>query len=486
MKEILEIIEKEIGEDVGSLEKIIVRIDRNKNFRFFIYIFLSVFAFFLDMFLEYAFRYHEEFFRNDTVAIGFVMMFLVIIFSYFFEHYIDLKNEIENKLRKMQIETRITATKSLEAENFLVEIFDGLTDGVAVIDRDHKIVTANKAYCRQVNLLPTDVIGRKCHEVTHGFKTPCFQRGEKCPTEESFKSGRECEVMHKHGEAKLPTYVRIRSIPFLFDENGRPKFIIEILRDETEEEILREQLFHSQKLETIGRLAGGIAHDFNNILTTVLGYSEMIKLKLDRGSEFNKWADNIITASNRAKNLVQGLLEFSRKSPVIPKVVDLNDIVVQSENMLQPLIKGTDVKMKIDLCSENLVIKADAGKIEQIILNLVVNARDAMSNKGVISISTGRSICQKDYLEDSCVEGGSCAVLVIADNGMGIKPEDRKKIFEPFFTTKEAGKGTGLGLSIVYGIVKQHDGHIEMESEEGAGTTFRIYFPECSKLVCTC
>lgn len=241
------------------------------------------------------------------------------------------------------------------------------------------------------------------------------------------------------------------------------------------------QLIQSQKLEAVGRLAGGISHDFNNLLTVILGYSDITLRQLSQGHLLRRNLEEIVRASERAAALTRQLLAFSRKQVMQPKVFGVNNVVIELEKMLRRMI-GEDIELRVSLHPDVANIKADPVQLEQVIMNLVVNARDAMPKGGKLTIETGNVYLDQMYAKEHVsVEAGNYVMLAISDTGCGMDNEIRQRIFEPFFTTKAQGKGTGLGLSTVYGIVKQSGGNVWVYSEEDRGTTFKIYFPQIAE-----
>jgi PAS domain S-box-containing protein len=244
-------------------------------------------------------------------------------------------------------------------------------------------------------------------------------------------------------------------------------------RAEAEVHSLEDQLRHAQKMESLGRLAGGIAHDFNNLLTVIRGYAELAMPSNPGQDELRRKINEIMKGSDRARALVSQLLAFSRKQILNPSVIDLNQIVAEISEVLPRLI-GEDVHIEVRPGGNLRRIKADANQIQQVLLNLAVNARDAMPSGGTLILRTENSLLPATSKSDGLMEG---VLLTVSDTGSGIAPELVSRIFEPFFTTKERGKGTGLGLAMVYGTVSQSGGRIEVTSDPGRGTTFKIYFP---------
>jgi signal transduction histidine kinase/CheY-like chemotaxis protein len=241
--------------------------------------------------------------------------------------------------------------------------------------------------------------------------------------------------------------------------------------------ILEEQLRHSQKMEAVGRLAGGIAHDFNNLLTAIIGYTEIVLHGLDPKDDRRADAEEIGRAAMRAADLTRQMLAFSRRQVLQPKVIDLNTALTKVEPMLRRMI-GEDIVMTVNGRAAHPYVRVDPGQVEQVVMNLVVNARDAMPKGGRLNVETAEATLDAAAAADiPDARPGDYVMLSVSDTGVGMPPEIRERIFEPYFTTKEVGKGTGLGLSTVYGIVRQSDGHIALSSDVGLGTTFRIYLP---------
>ena len=262
------------------------------------------------------------------------------------------------------------------------------------------------------------------------------------------------------------------------DSTGRITHFISNGRDLTDRLRLEAQLLQAQKMDAVGRLAGGVAHDFNNLLTIITSYSELALDAVTRTGGLESKIQEILQAARRAAELTRQLLAFSRKQLLELKVVDVNRIVADMERLLQPLI-GERVELQTRLAADLGRTRADAGQIEQVIMNLVVNSKDAMPEGGKITIQTANVDLHSDDLrrEYSYIQPGAYVMLSVHDTGMGMDRETQARIFEPFFTTKEKGKGTGLGLSTVYGIIKQSGGYVLVQSEPRQGTTFQIYLP---------
>ncbi|MGA2100964.1 MAG: PAS domain S-box protein [Candidatus Sulfotelmatobacter sp.] len=269
----------------------------------------------------------------------------------------------------------------------------------------------------------------------------------------------------------------------LVDDAGRVLGVASLVQDVTERVGLEESLRHSQKMEAVGRLAGGVAHDFNNLLTVILGYSQILADGLPADSRLAESNAQIKSAADRAAGITRQLLAFSRKQVLSPRVINLNDILLNLDSLLRRLI-GEDIEVLTVPANDLGSVKADPGQIEQVVMNLALNSRDAMPNGGKLTLETSNANLDETYARDrQPVVPGRYVMLAVSDTGEGMSAETQARIFEPFYTTKELGKGTGLGLSMVYGIVKQSDGYIWVYSEEGRGTTFKIYLPRVDQPV---
>ncbi len=249
------------------------------------------------------------------------------------------------------------------------------------------------------------------------------------------------------------------------------------VRDEDIRKRLEEQLLHVQKIEAIGQLAGGIAHDFNNLLTPIIVYADMIKRGLPADHPQSRRVDGVITAAHKAKDLTQKLLSFGRKQMLCMEALDLNEVIDSFQDILRRTIRE-DIAIKVRLAPGGARIQADRGQLEQVLLNLTVNAQDAIEGNGVITMETGHVLLDDEFVRlHHGMIPGPYILLAFDDNGCGMDDETLLHIYEPFFTTKEIGHGTGLGLATVYGIIKQHEGYIEVKSHVGEGTSFAIYLP---------
>jgi two-component system, cell cycle sensor histidine kinase and response regulator CckA len=289
----------------------------------------------------------------------------------------------------------------------------------------------------------------------------------------------EIEWRRKEGAA-----AKARCSGFVVKDSGDDAAYFEVFaEDVTETRSLERQLQVAQKMEAVGRLSGGIAHDFNNLLGVIIGYSQVLKKRLDMDNPLREHAEEIEKAGQRAASLTRQLLAFSRQQVLAPAVLNLNALLTDMEKMVSRLI-GEDIELSLRLDPEIGRVKADQGQVEQVVMNLVVNARDALPHGGKLVIGTGNATLDQAFTRrHPGSKAGAYVMLSVTDNGTGMNAETLAHVFEPFFTTKEPGKGTGLGLATVYGVVKQSGGYVGVESEPGKGTCLKVYLPQIKNVV---
>jgi PAS domain S-box-containing protein len=359
-----------------------------------------------------------------------------------------------------------------EAKERYRRLYDNAPDMMHSVNADGIIIACNATEERALGFSPGELIGRPCEEiVVDEDRGKCAQKYDLLRTTGSFEG--ELTLLAKDGK-RIPVQVSSRAIK---DDLGNFLMSDSILRDITEKKQLEAQLLHAQKMEAVGLLAGGIAHDFNNILTAIIGYGNLALMERQNDSQANHYIEQILASTDRAAYLTQSLLAFSRKQIINPKSVRLGEILARMEKMLSRII-GEDVDLKVYTAPHESAVWADAVQMEQIVMNLATNARDAMPHGGLMMIEIEPVELTEEYVRTHAfAKPGRYMMLSVTDTGQGMDSSTQGKAFEPFFTTKEVGKGTGLGLSMVYGIVKQHNGYINVYSESGKGTTFKIYLP---------
>ena len=379
---------------------------------------------------------------------------------------------------------RKEAEKALkESEEKFRLLSETAADAITMIDNEGDIAYWNPAAERIFGYPAHEVKGKSLHHLLaperyHDMYRKGFALYRETGDGPAIGKTLEFEAVKKDG-TEIPVEVSF-SVTLLNNERyaiGMIRDISERKRAECDRMKLEEQLRQAQKMEAIGQLSGGIAHDFNNILMAIIGFSNILKMKLDERDPLQADIDQILAASDRAVHLTQGMLAYSRKQIMAPKTIDLNDIVRNGENFLRRVI-GEDVEFITNFSEGPLTIYADSIQIEQVLMNLVANARDAMPDGGSLFIRTDCvEIDDRFVALFQFAKKGEYALLSLSDTGVGMDETTARRIFEPFYTTKGVGHGTGLGLSVVYGIIKQHDGFITCNSELGKGTTFRIYLP---------
>ncbi|HYL98430.1 MAG TPA: response regulator [Blastocatellia bacterium] len=355
-----------------------------------------------------------------------------------------------------------------------------LSQGIVITDPrqpDNPIIYASGGFERMTGYTADEAIGRNCRFL-QGYET---DRETVSRLQESVAAGRSCEVEILNYRKDRTSFWNALSLNPVHDDEGGLAYFVGVQTDVTDRKNLEDQLRQSQKMEAIGQLAGGVAHDFNNLLTVINGYADISMIGLRAEDPLLANLKEIKNAGQKASALTNQLLAFSRKQITRPRVLNLNRVVSDLSKMLCRLI-GEDIELKLGLTEDLGSIKADSGQIEQIILNLAVNARDAMPHGGKLSIETANIDIDEEYARRHVeASPGPHVMLAISDTGVGIAKDVKPRIFEPFFTTKAAGKGTGLGLSTVYGIVRQSGGSIEVYSEPGLGTAFKVYLPRVNE-----
>ena len=374
----------------------------------------------------------------------------------------------------------VDITEQKQTENDLIksrqlyqDLVEKANDIIYSHDLDGRITSLNGAGLRLLGYTREECLGMSIFQIIapEYKEKACEMMARKIAGEE--QTVYEIEIVRKDGQR-----VVVETNTKLIYDNGVGIGIQGIARDVTEKNVLQTQLSQAQKMETVGRLAGGIAHDFNNILTVILGKTELALMQLkDSGGQLREDMEEIKHAAERAANMTQQILAFSRKQVLQPRILNINETVSNMGKLLKRLI-GEDVELETKFHSTIRNIKADQSQIEQVIMNLAVNARDAMPKGGKLTIETTNVVLDEAYARQHLnARPGNYVMLAVSDDGVGMNDTVMKRAFEPFFTTKETGKGTGLGLSTVYGIVKQSGGYIWVYSEENIGTTFKIYLP---------
>ncbi|MFA6053765.1 MAG: PAS domain S-box protein [Thermodesulfovibrionales bacterium] len=399
--------------------------------------------------------------RFETYVNALGMWFWISVYSPVHEHFVAVFDVITERKR---------------AEEELRKLYRAVEQSPASV-----IITDLHGDIEYVNPKFTEVTGYSLEEV-RGKNPRILKSGETPPEEyrrlwETITSGGEWHGMFHNKRKDGALFWERVSISAVRDNSGAITHFIAVNEDITNRKCLEDQFRQAQKMEAVGQLAGGIAHDFNNILTAIIGYGHIIKMKLKEDNPLRTYADRILSLSDRAANLTQSLLSFSRKRIMNPEPVNLNEVVKRIDHLLSRII-GEDIRLQTTLSEEEMIVMADSEQIELVLMNLATNARDAMPEGGLLNIGTEKIDIDEEFIkEHGFGRKGEHVLISVADTGAGIDIETREKIFEPFFTTKEVGKGTGLGLSMVYGIIKQHEGYINIYSEPGMGTTFRIYLP---------
>jgi len=396
-----------------------------------------------------------------------------------------LVRKLEKKAHQLEQVNRelleeIAERKRMEAELRLQDrAIQAVSQGILITDpnqKDNPIIFVNSGFERMTGYGLAESLGKNCRFL-QGKETDHETVGE---LRTAIAEGRSCSVEILNNRKDGTSFWNQLTVSPVLGPTGKLAHFVGVQTDVSQRRRLEEQYHQAQKMEAIGQLAGGVAHDFNNLLTVINGYCDLILNQFDLSDSMRELLMEIHKAGERAGTLTRQLLAFSRQQVLAPKVLNLNDIVNDTEKMLRRLI-GEDVVLATKLSPNLGRVKADPGQIEQVLMNLAVNARDAMTHGGSLTIETQSVTLDQSYCKPFAdLEPGKYVLLAVSDTGCGMDEAIKSRIFEPFFTTKRQGKGTGLGLATVHGIVKQSRGHVAVYSEVGLGTTFKVYLPQVS------
>ena len=381
------------------------------------------------------------------------------------------RKRIEQELRRANEELDRRKTRELrDSQNKLALIMESSEDAIIGKNLDGIITQWNKGAEQIYGYSAPEMIGRNV-----SLLCPPDRPDEIPRILEKIRQGQRVEYFESVRVTKDGRRLNMSiSVSPIHDADGKVVGASVIGRDITAQKKIEDQLRQSQKMEAVGRLAGGVAHDFNNLLGIVTACTELLRKRVD--GESLEYVENIRGAAKRGASLTRQLLAFSRRQPAQTQILDLNERLKEVGKLLKPLM-GDDVEIVLPSRAREAIVEADPGQLDQIVLNLAVNSRDAMPYGGKLIVETGVFDLDDGFAREHSMSPGRYVMLAISDNGMGMDEAIRSRIFEPFFTTKESGKGSGLGLAMVYGIVKQAGGHIWVYSEPGHGTTFKIYLP---------
>jgi len=360
------------------------------------------------------------------------------------------------------------------SEERYMDLFENSPDMNHIVSREGIIVNSNKTELLRLGYRRDDLVGQSVLQLY----SPSYRETARGLLGQMFNSKREFKELEEQMVSSTGEVLDVSvNTSLIYDELGQPAYVRAVARDVTERKKLEAKILHAQRIDSIGNLAGGVAHDFNNILTSILGSTAIMKRKMKKGDTWYRFVDIIEMAAKRGSSLTRQLLTFARKSTIQFRPVMVNDVVGETLHLFERSTDKTIVVEK-ELTPLFSIINGDDGQLQQALLNLLINARDAMPEGGKITVAT--DVVEFSNNSPSQAEGersGKYVVISVRDTGIGMDPAIQQKIFEPFFTTKEQGKGTGLGLSVVYGVVNGHDGFITLDSEPGRGSTFRLHFP---------
>ncbi len=378
---------------------------------------------------------------------------------------------IERELREALIRQQTHQTEDLLA--LRTSALEAAANAVAIVHRDGTIMWVNRAYTKLTGFKDNEVVGQNPRILKSGIQDKSFYKD----LWDTVLAGKVWQGASINKRKDGTLYPEEQTITPVLDSNGEVTHFVDVKQDITERRQLEDQFRQVQKMEAIGQLAGGVAHDFNNLLSVMLMQTEMANLSADLPEDVRIRLQEIRSTVDIASNLTRQLLLFSRRQVMQPQDLDLNEVVTNLTKMLRRII-GDHVQLLLNLHPGQLITFADAGMLDQVLMNLTVNARDAMPQGGCIIIeTTHRHVTEAEASLNPAATPGTYVCLVVTDTGTGIPPEILPRIFEPFFTTKPEGKGTGLGLATIFGVVKQHKGWVDVDSKVGDGTRFSIYLP---------
>jgi len=370
-----------------------------------------------------------------------------------------------------------------QAKKLLESVLDAIPDVIGIQDRKHRMIRYNRAGLAFLGLESGQEVGRRCYELI-GRSSPC----EECATSGALRTRRPCQVEKVLEDSGI--CLDCRSYPVL-DDDGRVAYIVEHLRDvtdlkEAQERVIatEHRLAHGQKMEAVGQLAGGIAHDFNNQLAGIMGYADLLRMELESQPRLLELAENVLQGARRSADLTAQLLAFARRGKYQEVDLDMHRLIFEVVSMLGHTI---DKRIRIErgLAAQPFFIRGDPTQIQNTLLNLALNARDAMPDGGELRFETRNVSLSSDDWEGGPfeIESGPFLQVSVSDTGIGISPEVQERMFEPFFTTKPEGKGTGMGLAAVYGTIRHHRGALRVVSQQGRGSRFDLFFPSLADVV---
>ena len=379
--------------------------------------------------------------------------------------------QVEDELHTSQERTRQLLQQTNKSKVFLETIIHGIEDQMMVIDLDYRIVEVNRALLELVGLGRSAVVGKHCYEVSHHLNQPCSIPDHPCPLKDAVATGKAASATHVHFDKdNREHYIHVVCHPLL-DEKGQVRQVIDLSRDITQEITTRNQLLHDDKMTSLGKLSASVVHEINNPLTGILNFIKLMQRLLGKPerseeelSQLSTYLDLVYNETSRVSKAVSNLLAFSRKTKPEFRPVNLNALLSESVSLIEYQMRLQDIKVELRLAANLLPVMADQSQLKQAFLNLLLNAIEAMPGGGSLTLTTRNARRQN-------------VVFQIADTGVGIPKECFSKIFEPFYSTKKTGSSVGLGLSVVYGIVRDHEGNIKVDSTVGQGTVFTIRLP---------